>query len=193
MYDVIRKVHVYTAMVLLTFVLVYFISGYVLIHRDLMPAGEEEKETFRLPLTTPHASSQDNLSGFLQKKLEIRGKPVPPRQLKDGRVRFEYFRPGDYSRVTVSAIGDSLVHEHTIHGARQTLIGMHRMHNYGGSILYQLWVLLYDLASLYLILFSLTGIYMWYKTTRKRLLGWIVLSVGYGYTTATILFLIHAK
>jgi hypothetical protein len=193
MYEVIRKVHLYTAMILLTFVLMYFISGYVLIHRDLMPEGETDKETVRLPLSTTHVASPNDLSGYLQETLEIHGKPAPPRQLKDGRVRFDYFRPGDYSRVTVSAEGDSVVHLRELYGARQTLIGMHRMHNYGGNILYQLWVLLYDLASLSLILFGLTGVYMWYKITRRRLVGWIVLAVGYGYAAAAILFLVHAK
>ena len=193
MYDLIRKVHLYTAMILLTFVVMYFVSGYVLIHRDLIPEGKTDKKTVRLPLSTAHVVSPNDLSAYLQEKLGIRGKPVPPRQLKDGRVRFDYFRPGDYSRVTVSAAGDSVVHLHERYGARQTLIGMHRMHIYGGNALYLLWVLLYDLASLSLILFGLTGIYMWYNLTRKRLLGWIILGVGYGYTAATILFLVYAK
>ena len=193
MYDLIRKVHLYTAMILLTFVVMYFVSGYVLIHRDLMPEGKTDKATVRLPLSTTQVASPNGLSGFLQEKLGIRGKPAPPRQLEDGRVRFDYFRPGDYSRVTVSAEGDSVVHLHERYGARQTLIGMHRMHNYGGSIPYLLWVLSYDLASLALILFGLTGVYMWYKHTQNRKLGWILLAISYGYTAATILFLAHAK
>lgn len=193
MYDLIRRVHLYTAMTLLTFVVMYFVTGYVLIHRDLIPERQSDKETVRLRLSTTHIVSPDDLSDHLQEKLGIRGKPAPPRQLKDGRVRIDYFRPGDYSRVTVSAAGDSVVHLRERYDLRRTLIGMHRMHNYGGSILYLLWVLLYDLASMSLILFGLTGIYMWYKLTQNRKLGWVLLAISYGYTAATILFLAHAK
>ena len=95
--------------------------------------------------------------------------------------------------VSAQTAGDSIVHRHETYGLRTTLIGMHRMHNYGGNILYLLWVLLYDLASLSLILFGLTGVYLWYKLTTKRLLGWVILGLGYGYTAATILFLVYAK
>ena len=48
MYDLIRKVHLFTAMILLTFVFMYFVSGYVLIHRDLMPEGKTVKNRLHL-------------------------------------------------------------------------------------------------------------------------------------------------
>ena len=45
-------------------------------------------------------------------------------------------------------------------GWQRTMVGFHRMHNYGDGGIYELWVLYYDLASLSLILFALIGIYL---------------------------------
>ena len=40
MYDLIRKIHLYTGLTLLAFVLMYFVTGYVMIHHDLFPGGD---------------------------------------------------------------------------------------------------------------------------------------------------------
>ena len=40
--------------------------------------------------------------------------------------------------------------------------------------------------------FAITGVYMWYQLTRKRLLGWLILGGSCAYTGAMILYLIYA-
>ena len=73
----------------------------------------------------------------------------------------------------MTAAGDSVHIFRREEDARTTLVGFHRLHGYGGGWLYDIWVVFYDLASLALILFTLTGIYLWYRLTKHRLLGWI--------------------
>lgn len=75
---------------------------------------------------------------------------------------------------------------------RHIFIGFHRLHKYGGGGLYDLWMVFYDLASFSLIVFALTGVYMWYKLTRKRLLGFLILGGSFSYAMAVILYLIYA-
>jgi len=54
-------------------------------------------------------------------------------------------------------------------------------------------VLLYDLASLSLILFGLTGIYLWWRLARRRFWGYVCLAVSWGYTGVTIAYLMYSK
>jgi len=193
LYEWIRKTHLYVAMVLLTFVVMYFITGYVMLHPSLPRAQDPQKVTTRLSIDLPEGADPEDLSVILQDKLEFPGKRIPPRVFKDGRIRYLYYRPGESFEATLSATRDSVVVVHTVEGMRRTLFGLHRMHNYGGGWLYDIWVLLYDLASLSLILFALTGVYMWFKLTKHRMVGWIFLATGYGYTLATVLYLVHAR
>jgi hypothetical protein len=67
--------------------------------------------------------------------------------------------------------------------------GLHRLHGYGGGGLYDVWAVLYDLASLALIVFAFTGVYLWHATLRPRWPGWLALGVGAVFTTAMILHL----
>ncbi|MBT3606022.1 MAG: hypothetical protein HOE48_09935 [Candidatus Latescibacteria bacterium] len=193
MYEWVRKIHLYMGIILLTFVVMYFVTGYVIIHPDIpLLKGEQTKNTTRMAFDLSDISDPYELSRQVQSKLELPGKRATPRILDDGRTKHQYTRPGEKFQVTVSALHDSVVIEHTQDDARRTLIGMHRLHKYGGGFVYNIWVLLLDLTSLSMIAFSLTGIYLWYKTSQKHRLGWLMLFVGYGYTIATVLYLAHA-
>jgi len=78
------------------------------------------------------------------------------------------------------------------HGWRQTLIGFHRLHGYGGGWLYDGWAVLYDLASLSMIVFAITGVWLWYKLIPNRRLGWVLLALGFSFTSALMLFFLLA-
>ena len=72
------------------------------------------------------------------------------------------------------------------------IVGLHRLHKGGGGWKYDLWMVLYDAACLALILFAASGIYLWFKRTQKRALGWTLLALSFGYATAVTLYLVHA-
>jgi hypothetical protein len=77
--------------------------------------------------------------------------------------------------------------------AIETMVGFHRLHGYGGGNVYNVWAFFYDLASLSLILFAFTGIYLCYTLTKRQLLGWNFLGFSYGYAAITILYLMYAS
>jgi len=192
MYDIIRKVHLYASMAILAFLVMYFVTGYPIIHHGLLSNPDPRKTTRTEPLRYPGELEPEEYSIYLQEIFDLRGKRQPPSQLKDGSWRFRYFRPGTAYEALVSASGDSVAITETNTSLRQTLVGFHRMHGYGGGWLYDLWSLCYDLASLSSIVFAATGVYMWYKLTRRRLLGWLLLGGSFAYAGATILYLLYA-
>lgn len=92
----------------------------------------------------------------------------------------------------VAADGQSVRIVESAESLRRTLVGFHRLHGYGGGLLYDVWTLLYDLASLSLIVFAFSGIYMWYKLTTRRSIGWIVLGASFTYAAAIVSYLLYS-
>ena len=196
-YTVLRKIHLYTGLALMTFVVMYFVTGYPMIHHEWFPDSEPRETVRTEPLeyadiADPDIADPESYALYLQETFDLRGKRQRQRQRDDGSWRFDYFRPGTDIKVVVALDGKSVTITTREHGAKQTLIGFHRLHGYGGGWLYDLWVVFYDLASLSLIVFAFSGIYLWYRLTRRRLLGWIFLGISYGYAGATMLYLTYA-
>ncbi len=67
MYESIRKIHYYSGLAILTFVVMYFLTGYLMIRHSLMPQSEPVKNTVveSLDHNHPEMSSQE-VSVYLQ-------------------------------------------------------------------------------------------------------------------------------
>ncbi len=68
------------------------------------------------------------------------------------------------------------------------MIVLHRMVGYGGGTLYDLWVLMYDLASAALIVFAVTGVMLWSARPGRDRLGWVMLGLGCALCLGTVLY-----
>ena len=192
MYDTIRRIHLYAGVGLLAFVVMYFVTGYVLIHGEWFPGTPPVKSTREESLTSAPGASPEEFSALLQQRFGLAGKRQPPVRMKDGGWKFEYLRPGLGHEAVVPPAGDRVRITRTEFSTRQMLVHFHRLHGYGGGAMYDLWMVMYDLASAAMIVFAVTGIYLWYKLTRRRLLGWLLLAASFSFTAGTILYLVHA-
>ncbi|MFC1614470.1 PepSY-associated TM helix domain-containing protein [Gemmatimonadota bacterium] len=193
MQEVMRKIHFYAGLGILTFTVMYFVTGYVMIHHSLIPQKDPVKTSRVEQLNrSGQEISAKAMSEFLQKKFDLQGKRQKPRPLEDGTWRFDYNRPGTNFQAIVSADGGEVRITETKWDARRILIGFHRVHGYGGGWLYDIWALMYDVASAALIVFPVTGVYLWYKTSKNHLTGWLFLAAGLSFTLATIFYLMFA-
>lgn len=191
-YTLLRKIHLYAGLVILAFVIMYFVTGYPMIHHDWFSSPEAVKKTRTEPLAYTGPREPAAYSMYLQETFDLRGKPTRQRRLGDGSWEFRFSRPGTFHEAIVTPAGDSVRITTREENAIDTMIGFHRLRGYDSGMLYDLWALLYDFASLSLIVFAFTGIYLWYRLTKKKLLGWICLGVSYGYAAVTILYLMYA-
>ena len=192
MYDTIRRIHLYTGVGLLAFVVMYFATGYVLIHHDWFPASQPTESTRQEPLSASAGASPEEFSALLQRQFDLAGKRQPPARMKDGGWKFEYFRPGVVHEAVVPPGGGTVRITTSHFPTHQTLVHFHRMHGYGGGWVYDLWMVMYDLASASMIVFAVSGIYLWYKLTKRHLLGWVMLAVSFSFAIGTLLYLAHA-
>jgi uncharacterized protein len=192
MYDLIRKIHLYSGLTLLGFVLMCFVSGYVMTHHDWFPGGDPRRAVRDEPLASAPGTDPEGFSALLQRQFDLSGKRQPPSHMKDGSWKFVYVRPGVTQEAIVPPSGDRVRITRSEQDARGTLVGLHRLHGYGGGWLYDLWAIAYDVSSAAMVLFAVSGIYLWYKLTKRRLLGWALLAVSFGFATWTVLYLVNS-
>ena len=191
-YAVLRKVHLYSGLAILAFVMMYFVTGYPMIHRTWFPDSDAVKKIRTEPIVYKGIKDPFVYSKYLQDTFDLRGQVTRRRRLEDGSWEFRYSRPGTTYEAVVVPEGNSVRITTVKENAVETMIGFHELHGYGHGKLYNLWAFFHDLASLALIVFACTGIYLWYRLTKKKLLGWILLGVSYGYAVVTVLYLMYA-
>jgi len=193
MYHFLRRIHLLVGLLLLVFVLMYFISGYVMIHPRWF-GQRQSHDTKRTEAWELSADTSDaELVKYLQTVLGLRGQSSNPDHKADGSIRVNFVRPGTTFQVVINPRGKQMVITRKDFGFSGIANGLHRQRGYHGGWAYWLWSLLYDLASLALIVFGITGILLWYKCTLKHLAGWICLGVSFGFTTLMILYLMLSK
>ena len=200
MYNAIRKVHLYTGLVILVFLMLYFVSGYVLIHRPWF-GGQSGKPD---PMTRTESlagytgpRTPDALAAYVPGHLALHGRvnvPPPDNQPKDS-IRFSVFRPGTIHEVRIPHDDpETLTIRTTRENAAGLLVHLHRIHGYGsGELAFNAYVLFNDLASVSCILFALTGVYLWWKTAKRKIWGVLCLAGSCAYGAGMVLYLLHAR
>lgn len=196
MHALIRRIHLYCAFVLTAFVLMYFTTGYVLTRGSWFGEGQPTVRETTRPLDATRLTGQADERAFaaaVQEQVGMRGQRQSARRQSDGGWEIRIFRPGHQSTIKVSPdLGTATVQE-TRHGWQRTMIGFHRLHGYGHGWFYNLWAVLYDLASLSMIVFAITGVCLWYRLARDRWPGWILLAAGFAFTAASVVQFLVAR
>ena len=105
----------------------------------------------------------------------------------EGVTLVHFRRPGTETDVKVSHSSDSITVTSKQKNGISTMHQFHRLHGYRGGWNYVAWAFMYDLSSLSMIIFALTGVYLWYKTERTRWPGWLLL-IGFTFLTAYTLY-----
>lgn len=196
-YTVFRKIHLYASLIIAAFLLMYFVTGYVMIHTGWFPHRESGPAvvTSTHPVTSAgNAASpgSEAFAAYLQDALGFGGKFTGQEKTSDG-WKFTWFRPGVNIEAVVSEAGDAVTLTETHQDFRGLVNGYHRMHQYDGPLLYDLWTLLYDVASLSLIVFAITGVYLWWKFSKRKIWGVLCLIASWGFAAATIAYIMLAR
>jgi len=192
-YRLVRQIHLISAVVLAAFILMYFVTGYVLVRSSWFGEGAP-RVVRRLapfePSAEPIGDKAEDLGRRLQELTGVRGQPLLPRKRDDGSSEFRFFRPGYEASIVQKAAGGQLEVTEKHHGWQRTSIGLHRLHGYRGGWLYWIWAALMDLSSLAMIVFAITGVWLWFKLERIKWPGLAILAVGLAYTLTTIYYLL---
>ena len=193
MYNAIRKIHLYCGLVVLVFLMMYFVSGYVMIHRPWF-GGQSNKPPAngRIARRLHGPRTPEALAAYIVSDSTPRPRNIPPPRQPQKSIRFNVFRPARSTRwkSRTTATRSRSPRRENIAGV---LVQLHRVHGYGGGPVWNAFVFFNDLASASCIVFALTGVYLWWKTAKRKIWGVLCLTASCAYTIGTILYLMYAR
>ena len=183
-----RRLHLYLALALLPWFLMYGVSSAVFSHGQYFNGLDEAKGVplWTLRLEMPYETTVPAPDGNLR--------PLATKVFQDLHLEGAYgaYRPADGNHIEVYA--STFLHatraryyfnekKLTLEDKRfrvdQFLTGMHARGGFQQDALLQaLWSVLIDVVSMGMLLWIATGIYMWWKLPRVRWWGWLALAAG---------------
>jgi hypothetical protein len=180
MHQLIRQIHMYAAFITMAFLVMYFVTGYLMNNPQWFDQEKPATDTKTISMKKPDVSNEE-LYNQLKDKLEISGR-FHNSWTNKGTTYYEY---QSMLRQTIVYF-DSTYTTATVKLSDKNTIGnitaYHRLHKYGGPLAYSFYVLLMDFASLALLIFVLTGVYMWLSFVKYRWLGVSFLVGGFAYS-----------
>lgn len=185
-YSVFNLLHRYAGLSLVTFILMYFLSGFIMTHHQWFKGPELETVEKRQNFRTPVNMGMDELAVFLQDSFDLRGYRQQPNLRSDSTVAFRFYHPGMLQEATLDLREDILLIKIRPQNFAQTITAFHRIHRYGGGGIYDLFVVMMDLTSFSMILFAVTGVYLWFKVIRAKILGWSILIASLLFTILVV-------
>lgn len=197
MYNPIRKFHLWCGLIILTFVMMYAVSGAIMTHRPWFAAAAHRPapttQAVALDPSIATDQSKEHLAADVQRQLKLEGRiQFPLSQPSADVARFWVNHPGTELRVDVSKkeklIRLSLQREPWV----GKLIMLHKVSGYDAHPAYDAFAFFADLTGVAMILFAFTGVYLWWKTAKNRLWGVLCLIASCAYGVGMMLYFAYA-
>ena len=181
-----RRIHLYLALFLSPWILMYTASTFVMNHRPLFhgpppvppPKFEVERELV-YPGEMPDGATPQQVALQLLATLDMDGAHAVPRQASNEKVVINRQDPVNPRRITYTAADKKVVVEKMVFSGAGFLERMHRrrgyQHNYA---LEDLWAASVDLTIAALLFLSLSGLWMAWELRVTRKLGALALGAG---------------
>lgn len=189
MFTRIRQIHLYAAFVLTAFIMMYFVTGLVMIFEETFSRTDLQTTTEIKVIPGIRSLTDDSLVVAVQAHTGARGQFVVRTNGEQRQVHFRH--PGTETTAIVHEHSDSLKLTTTKKNLVATFHQFHRLHGYHGGWNYIAWAFFYDLSALSMIVFAFTGVYLWYKTEKLKWPGILILLGTTLVTAFTIYYLQH--
>jgi len=186
MLTVIRNIHLYTAFVIASFLLMYFLTGAVMIMGSIFPRNYK---TFTEKVAIKNNQTEMETLVEICKQYNIYGDQSSNTDSK-GRRNYSYFRPGYRAEISFMESEDFVLIKINEGTFASVMNDFHRLRGYKGNWTHVIWSLLYDLCCIALFVFAITGVYLWWKIETKKLIGVMFLLISTGITAFTIWYII---
>lgn len=187
----IRKVHNYASITIFVFILFYVLSGFILIRHDFFPHGEAREEVLSYKFTREVDTT--NYVDFLNRiksTYKLKGRTEEIVVLDSMTYRTWIVTPGVWNELTFFTEKDTLTIKKRINKSFGRVISrVHLLRDFHGGIKYIIWSVLYDIAAVSFLIFSFTGVLIWFKLRKSMKPGWIFLAGGFLFTMVIIVML----
>lgn len=181
MFPLIRKLHLYTAFTIAAFLLMYFVTGAVIIMGERKSIRKTSEKQFI------RNESQFVIVARLRKQFQILGEER--KKIGDKQTVYSYSRPGYRAEIIFPANEDSVLINLSQGNFGSLLNDFHRLKGFNG-VAHIVWGMLYDLSCIALFLFGLSGLYLWWKIEKNKLIGGFFFLTSTAITVFTIWYLV---
>ena len=188
MYSLVKKIHLVSCFIISAFLLIFFISGLVVIMEKTFP----RKPIYSFSETIHIKKVPENEKEFMKniyQRFNIHGE-VTEKVNNDERRVLKIYRPGYRAGVVLNKKKKLIEIDVTQKNFADAINDFHRLLGFEGSWAHKIWAIMYDLSCISLLVFAFTGIYMWWKSEKKKLPGMAFLFISTGLTVFTIWYLI---
>jgi uncharacterized iron-regulated membrane protein len=185
MYTVLRKIHLYSCFIVASFLLMYFVTGGVMVFESVFP--RKNKSTTIQTLAVEKNKSEQQVMQAIRSELGIQGR-LRITQSSDGKSVYHFRRPGYQAELT--RIKDDSVRVLIKEGTLGSVMNdFHRLRGYEGNWTHKIWAFMYDLSCVGLIIFAFSGVYLWWRLEKNKMTGIAFLLTSTIITGFTILYL----
>ncbi|HET7187610.1 MAG TPA: PepSY-associated TM helix domain-containing protein [Gemmatimonadaceae bacterium] len=173
-HTVLRWLHIYTSMVSLVVVLFFAATGVTLNHPDWLAAERTHEVTGTLPATWKTANGVDWMvvSEYLRATRGVHG-TVAERTADDRQAALTFRAPGYSADCFIDVRDGSYKLTTSYQGAVGVLNDLHRGRDAGSA-----WAWLIDVAGVFLVVLSVTGLGLLWYLKKVRLKGFVTLVAG---------------
>lgn len=186
MYRTIRKVHLYTSFVIVSFLLMYFLTGAVMVFDAVFHRMDRIDFSKNVPFKKD--ISQSEALAEICRQYNIKG-DESIKQKNDGSKVYSFIRPGYKAEINFIKADTSALVEIRKGNFGKVMNDFHRLRGYKGDWTHMLWAGLYDLSCIALLIYAFSGVYLWWKLERKKLMGILFLLASTGLIVFTIWYI----
>ncbi|MEE2657391.1 MAG: hypothetical protein VX733_02730 [Candidatus Latescibacterota bacterium] len=189
MHRLLRDTHLLVGLFLSTTVLVFGVSAIQFSHKWF--SAEPQRSEFPVSVDPLEATTPRALASYLLKTTDLRGNVSNIRQFDGGRIHLQVSRMGTVDDVDYVQ-GDTIAHvSRSYYPFISMLIWMHSTFGFDHEYtVHNVWGALMLLLSVGLLVLGATGVYLWFKMYKERLLGSVLLasSLVFGVIMISILY-----
>jgi len=183
-FPLVRKLHLYAAFAIAAFLLMYFVTGTIII------MGETFSRKSIPKISEKHFISIESefvIVARLRRQFQIQGEER--KKIEEKQTVYSYSRPG-YKADIIFPVNEDSVSINLSEGSfGKVMNDFHRLRGFN-SVAHIIWGVLYDLSCIALFLFALSGLYLWWKIERNKLVGGFFFLTSTAITVFTIWYLI---
>jgi hypothetical protein len=175
----IRKIHLIASMIMLSFMLVYLITGVFMINHDLFSLPEIRVSHSRIPVEKPMQGEAKEYATYLKETFDLKGRTEYRKDNRDNWI-FHFNTPGEAYQIKLPPSQDTLYLQKSTQDKTFYMVA-HRIHilrGFKGGWEYTAWAVMYDTSCFAMILFAITGIILWYRRRKQYRHGWWYLLAG---------------
>ena len=185
-YKVIKKIHLYSCLSTVALLLMFIFTSYLMIYHDQFDHDSVNKNEL-VGFNSLSASDQD-LQNWAEDH-NVPGRLVKSYSNSAADHVVEYANARTHTRITIMAVTNQIQVSQTTKSNNDSLVGIHRNLGYGGGLTYNVYAFLLDALGISLILFTITGIFMWMHLLKNNRWAWIIFLGGLVYFGSVLLYL----